>query len=1158
MVVAQIPLWIQHASVSASGGLTSSSTQPAVAKSSTAGLNNDASKDDPHIINPWTNNRRSAIYSIDIAGPRIATGGGDGSVKIWSIRALFSTRKSTVEQQGETRKKMAQFSHKGYVSSDTSDAEAFASSHSGVDDEDSASCSAGKFNPSKKRKRYSEAEIEVEKGVHRLLCKLSSHSGSVLALRFSASGTYLASAGDDSHVLLYAQSTVSNPAVTITSGNLLSSGDKEHVEHWNRIRICRGHNLDVVGLAWAPDDSHLISCSLDSDAPICVWRMDFDQYDAQGQNNKHLRVNSIMQPYKILGVKEHTSTVKGVAFDPAGKYIASSGDDPALCIWRAFDDWGLESKVDSSSGIFQQDVQSLANLSMFRRISFAPDGSHVCATNAMLKKKNIAAMVSRDGWGVSAKKNVNVTGAANLVGHKQPVVSSRHCPFLLGQGDDEHGVGKEETADGHREENVAAPNYSTLVALGDKKGFVTVWSTRKSRPIFKLQCSESRCAVTDMAWGVMSRENKVDGPTSSSSSLILLVSLLDGFVVALRFDMDTEIGTVLSKEQEYAVFRHKYGIDLSSIVESSGRSRKRLVDDTSAPKLIENVLQLEMEEHDEEMDEDGNEVPGDEKKDSSGDRSQVLQQHPTVNTIINVRKKQVESRSKITGKKRIQPVLIGADGGGYGSSGITDVRLNGVEQNTASGSQRNHETVLHAEKVTAEDVATKANYLNHSVSIGNLGIAIQPPSLSLPIATQKIYSVDLFVPSASPSTGNKSSDNPASDNARKVVASCTNIVQSQPGTNTSTSYATITISSGDKVTWRDHLLGAKCTALDACSSLIALGSYDGSIYLFGTSPSLGWKSGLAVRSHPPLVMSSSVVHLCLEQGSTQMEGDGQREPSVEMIVVTADGAFHVFELSSRPRLLFKGTIIPAMNQMRLSASHRHSQKNDESSVFPALSRFVYTESKELLLILCHRARKVVPTGGLLQGFIYNRDMEIWIRISDNRFIFSNFFSTVPQSKLQKGILAKVDETVRSCSSESSSINRAPISSASQMFYVNEDDKSNFQSFATKSHCEDRLACALMLRSKDDFEHWLRLYIRALTTDADIDHLRLIVDMLLHKTFAPDDGLHHETSLWWISAAKSMVEFDVRETMEKIVIPEMTKNRSLQRLTNEFATELMAL
>mmetsp|Transcript_12008 Transcript_12008/g.13422 ORF Transcript_12008/g.13422 Transcript_12008/m.13422 type:complete len:108 (+) Transcript_12008:235-558(+) len=46
------------------------------------------------------------------------------------------------------------------------------------------------------------------------------------------------------------------------------------VEHWIRMKVCRGHGLDAVGLAWAPDDSHLVSCSLDSQTPIIiVWKV---------------------------------------------------------------------------------------------------------------------------------------------------------------------------------------------------------------------------------------------------------------------------------------------------------------------------------------------------------------------------------------------------------------------------------------------------------------------------------------------------------------------------------------------------------------------------------------------------------------------------------------------------------------------------------------------------------------------------------------------------------------------------------------------------------------------------------------------------------------------------------------------------------------------
>eukprot|EP00957_Ditylum_brightwellii_P042173 3194093-Ditylum_brightwellii.AAC.1 len=41
----------------------------------------------------------------------------------------------------------------------------------------------------------------------------------------------------------------------------------EEVEHWTRIGIHQDHELDVVGLAWAPDDSHLSSYSLDSATP---------------------------------------------------------------------------------------------------------------------------------------------------------------------------------------------------------------------------------------------------------------------------------------------------------------------------------------------------------------------------------------------------------------------------------------------------------------------------------------------------------------------------------------------------------------------------------------------------------------------------------------------------------------------------------------------------------------------------------------------------------------------------------------------------------------------------------------------------------------------------------------------------------------------------
>lgn len=137
-------------------------------------------------------------------------------------------------------------------------------------------------------------------------------------------------------------------------------------------------------LAWAPDDSHLVSCSLDSDGHIIVWKL-----TDIGSQERRTQATVLCNPYKILGKGIHTSTVKGVTFDPAGSYIASSGDDPAVCIWRAHDDWGLEKRIGADDGIFRKwkDVQELTGQTLFRRLSWSTDGSYICSSNSSVKKQ---------------------------------------------------------------------------------------------------------------------------------------------------------------------------------------------------------------------------------------------------------------------------------------------------------------------------------------------------------------------------------------------------------------------------------------------------------------------------------------------------------------------------------------------------------------------------------------------------------------------------------------------------------------------------------------------------------------------------------------------------------------------------------------------------
>ena len=47
---------------------------------------------------------------------------------------------------------------------------------------------------------------------------------------------------------------------------------------------------------------------------------------------------------RIKILKGHSGMVKGVTWDPVGRYIASQADDKTLVVWRT-KDWGKETTV---------------------------------------------------------------------------------------------------------------------------------------------------------------------------------------------------------------------------------------------------------------------------------------------------------------------------------------------------------------------------------------------------------------------------------------------------------------------------------------------------------------------------------------------------------------------------------------------------------------------------------------------------------------------------------------------------------------------------------------------------------------------------------------------------------------------------------------------
>ena len=887
MVLVEIPLWVSHSNPSAE---KKKSILPTVTELEADESSNDVANVAKNALSllPTKTQQRPPMYGVDVHpdGSRFATASGDGTVKIWSMSGLFGGRFDKGDKKKKHERGISKFTEGGKYVSSNSEGEGYDTSTSveasntekqktvadtvqqpqnlpiqGVNDLSGlVRRKKGKGNagakpvsletkplstatapsngdvatnttetitnsnqssvsrPSSQRLDNNNTSSPPIKQPKLLTTISSSHTGSILAVRFSPSGQYLATAGDDSYINIYARTNAPT-----YKGNLVgvdANGNKrqneQDVEHWNRIAIGRGHALDVVGLAWAPDDSHLVSCSLDSVHPVIVWRLfdvlgnTDDSTDGSGGMTTTI-VN--LHPFKILDKNVHTSTVKGVAFDPAGKYIATSGDDPAICIWRAFDDWGLEARIDSNSGVFrskkrkrrtnqdgdindeEDDPGELASLSLFRRISFAPDGSHVCGTNASLRGKHIAAMISREGWAASVPsgeggvtRKDHPPGAANLVGHKQPVVSSRHCPVFFQVPKSNDGQVDTESDDDLDTE----PDYATLVALGDKKGFVTVWSTKMSRPLFKMQCSESRCTVTDISWGFVSAKNCSEG----KDSLVMIVSLLDGFVVAINFTIPDEVGggSVLSISKQRQIFRLKYGIDdfiqMYGFSPERRRATKRLVDD-AGPMLIENALQLAMEMDNEAIDNDG--------------------QAEATMSKGNKHRRPKDGKEAIDAQDPLQNAL-------HAAARADDVTARFARrENTSAGA--------------TGGVAPTRTTTNLPSSLAGS----HEPIVNIPFVTNKIHSVDL--PTATPAPSHITLE----ETQPKLIADVVNS-SITPGLLPS---AILTISRGGKREWKDILAQVSCTSLAASQNLLVVGTADGCLHIYGTSPTLGWESGKA-------------------------------------------------------------------------------------------------------------------------------------------------------------------------------------------------------------------------------------------------------------------------------------------------------------------------
>jgi protein HIRA/HIR1 len=273
----------------------------------------------------------------------------------------------------------------------------------------------------------------------RLLAVLSSHQLPVNCVRWAHSGKHLATGSDDKFIIIWERRASGAP-----SSVPFGTQKVKNVENWAQAFALTGHTLDVVDLAWSSDDGLIASASLDN--TVRVWRVGVNAGSC------------------VAALEGHEGLVKGVAWDPVGKslgffwviiiltiittvvispfvslchhhhhhhlclrgplaglrkavstgkYLASSGEDQRMIIWRT-SDWRVETEVKEPF------VGSAKVETHFRRIDWAPHGGAICATNATKSGVHVAAHILRGTW----------EWKIDFVGHIRPVISSRFSPAI--------------------------------------------------------------------------------------------------------------------------------------------------------------------------------------------------------------------------------------------------------------------------------------------------------------------------------------------------------------------------------------------------------------------------------------------------------------------------------------------------------------------------------------------------------------------------------------------------------------------------------------------------------------------------------------------------------------------------------------------------------
>ena len=165
--------------------------------------------------------------------------------------------------------------------------------------------------------------------------------------------------------------------------------------------------------------------------------------------------------------------------DPVGRYVASIGDDHVLRVWGAAavarDVGGPAPAPEAGvSSPFKRSAQAAVV-----RLDWSPDGEFLVASNAIDRRRHVAAVLGRRReWAV----------CATFVGHEAAVVAVRFAPALYAPT----GAGGDPGAR-------RAAHFS-VCAVGSLDATLSIWATHSVTPLAVVGDGLFGAGVTDVAW----------------------------------------------------------------------------------------------------------------------------------------------------------------------------------------------------------------------------------------------------------------------------------------------------------------------------------------------------------------------------------------------------------------------------------------------------------------------------------------------------------------------------------------------------------------------------------------------------------------------------------------------------------------------------------